>query len=391
MQDLYSDIRPYHDDEVRRVIQRLTHARTLQHALVKYRFPALPSWLRQALLPLAGWYLRRRTAHIQTVEAFQRWLAPWIAGLLEKSTDEIVVRGLEHLSADKSYLWISNHKDIAMDPTLINYSLHHAGWPTSRIAIGDNLLGHPDVADIMRLNKSFVVKRSIANKREKLRELQKLSAYIRSSLESGHSVWIAQREGRAKDGIDRTDTAVLKMLALNGRERGEDFTATMTAMCPVPVSIQYEWDPCDVQKAKELVTRAETGRYEKSDDEDTRSILLGLTGAKGRIYVDFGRPLNTEELVSADTMAAAIDLQLQQMCEILPVQQSALNLLQQEFSLATELVCGDVVTATHEQLLLRLQGLDRPVRKRLLQTYAAPLLQKMAAVSTSEPQSGSIE
>ncbi|MCT7357926.1 1-acyl-sn-glycerol-3-phosphate acyltransferase [Thalassolituus pacificus] len=391
MQDQYSDIRPYHDEEVRRVIQRLTRARTLQHALVKYRFPALPAWLRQALLPLAGWYLRRRTAHIHTVESFQRWLAPWIASLLKQSSDDIVVRGLEHLSSEKSYLWISNHKDIAMDPTLINYSLHHAGWPTSRIAIGDNLLGHPDVADIMRLNKSFVVKRSVANKREKLRELQKLSAYIRTSLESGHSIWIAQREGRAKDGIDRTDTAVLKMLALNGRERGENFTATMTAMRPVPVSIQYEWDPCDVQKAQELVTRAETGRYEKSLDEDTRSILLGLTGAKGRIYVDFGHPLSAAELASADDMAQAIDLQLQQMCEILPVQQSALYLLQQEYSLATEYDCSGVDTVTHKKLLRRLEGLDHAVRQRLLQTYAAPLLQKVAAENAEQQQSGSIE
>lgn len=389
MQDQYSDIRPYHDDEVRDVIQRLSRARTLQHALVKYRFPALPSWLRQTLLPLAGWYLRRRTAQIETVEAFQRWLAPWIERLLQASTDDIVVRGLEHLSADKSYLWISNHKDIAMDPTLINYSLHHAGWPTSRIAIGDNLLGHPDVADIMRLNKSFVVKRSIANKREKLRELQKLSAYIRSSLESGHSVWIAQREGRAKDGIDRTDTAVLKMLALNGRERGEDFTATMTAMCPVPVSIQYEWDPCDVQKAQELVTRAETGRYEKSDDEDTRSILLGLTGAKGRIYVDFGRPLSAAELTSADSMAQAVDLQLQQMYEILPVQRAALSLLQQEFSQAVGADAGEFDSASHAKLLQRMEGLEPPVRQRLLQTYAAPLLQQLAA--TDRAQSGSLE
>lgn len=389
MQDQYSDIRPYDDDEVRDVILRLTQARTLQHALVKYRFPGLPSWLRQALLPLTGWLLRRRTAHIDSVESFQRWLSPWIESLLKHSTTDIVVRGLEHLCAEKSYLWISNHKDIAMDPTLINYSLYHAGWPTSRVAIGDNLLGHPDVADIMRLNKSFVVKRSIANKREKLRELQKLSAYIRTSLEDGHSVWIAQREGRAKDGLDRTDTAVLKMLALNGRERSENFGTTMQAMRPVPVSIQYEWDPCDVQKAQELVTRAETGGYEKSLDEDTRSIVLGLTGAKGRIYVDFGQPLSAAELASADDMAQAIDRQLQQMCEILPVQWSALYLLQQEFSQGHELVCDERVSSTHEQLLKRLQGLERPVRQRLLQTYAAPLLQKMAAEHAQKQQPGS--
>lgn len=376
MQDTYSDIRPYDDHEVHDVLTRLLHSADLCRALLTFRFPGRPSWYYRLLSPLLRWYLRRHVRAIHSVEDFQHWLAPWIDVLLQRSSDRIEVRGLEHLTRGTPYLWISNHRDIAMDPTLINYSLHHAGWPTSRIAIGDNLLSHPDVADIMRLNKSFVVKRTIANNRQKLRELQKLSAYIRYSVDHGQSVWIAHREGRAKDGIDETDTAVLKMLALHGREHSETFTTTMQALRPVPVCIQYEWDPCDVLKARELVTLARMGRYEKAPGEDTRSIILGLTGQKGRIIVDFGRPLDTDEVSDPETMATAIDQQLRQMREILPVQRTALAMLQQESPVYAECSGAGWDAGVAAEFERRLQYESPEVRQRMLETYAMPLLQE---------------
>ncbi|WP_430461908.1 1-acyl-sn-glycerol-3-phosphate acyltransferase [Thalassolituus sp. LLYu03] len=368
MQDAFADIRPYNDDEVPAVIERLMRSGDLAGALLKYRFPRIPAWLRPLLSPLLWAFMKQRLKSIHTVETFQHLIADWVEAILEKSSAGIEVRGLDKLEPGKSYLWISNHRDIAMDPTMINFSLHHAGWPTSRIAIGDNLLRHPDVSDIMRLNKSFVVKRTVANKREKLRELQRLSAYIRESLDDGHSIWIAQREGRAKDGIDETDTAVIKMLALNGRDRDEAFTDTMRAMRPVPVSIQYEWDPCDLLKARELTHREQHGRYEKADDEDTRSILLGLTGFKGRIFVDFGEPLSDAELESPDAVAAAIDRQLTEMTEILPVHEAALSLLNQSVP--------DTLQPAAKLLQSRMAGAEPGVQDRLLRTYAAPLLQR---------------
>lgn len=369
IQDPFADIRPFNDDEVAAVTQRLLASDSLSSALIKYRFSSWPDGLRNLLQPLLWQAMKWRIGHIHSVDEFQLLIAHWVESLLLKSTSEIEVRGLDKLDPETSYLWISNHRDIAMDPTLINYSLHHAGWPTSRIAIGDNLLRHSDVADIMRLNKSFVVKRGITNKREKLRELQRLSGYIRHSLDDAHSVWIAQREGRAKDGIDKTDTAVLKMLALNGRERSESFAETMTAMRPVPVSIQYEWDPCDVQKAKELVARARTGRYDKDEDEDTRSILLGLTGFKGRIFVDFGTPVSGDALASADTLAEEIDRQLAAMTEILPVHHAALSLLQRDR-------VPEEALASAKTLQSRLISEEPDVVERVLSTYATSLTQK---------------
>lgn len=364
MQDIFADIRPYDDAEVSAVLVRLLKSKELQQALLSYFYPQFPKWL-SVLAPLAFWPIRKSVKGITTVSEFQRWLAESLESLLKRTTQSIEVRGLERLDPKQSYLWISNHRDIAMDPLLINYSLFKAGWPTSRIAIGDNLLNHKDVADIMRLNKSFIVKRDISNKRQKLAELKRLSAYIHHSLEQHCSVWIAQREGRAKNGIDKTDTAVLKMLTLYGRESQQDFTTSMLKLNPVPVSIQYEWDPCDVLKARELVALEQQGFYQKSAEEDTQSILLGLTGQKGRVVVSFGEPLKAEELSAADVMAKAIDQQICAMQEVMPVQQAALVLLTQQ---------GEGDTKLMQQLHMRVVNEPEAVVKRLLTTYAAPLL-----------------
>ncbi len=374
MSDPFIDIRPYQDSEVAPVLKRVTQSRTLTRALLRYRFRRLPFWCLALLLPLAQRRLQRQLAGIDTVEKFQQWLGRWVTRLLERTTNRVVVRGLDGLNPSSGYLWISNHRDIAMDPTLINYSLHTMGLPTSRIAIGDNLLGHPDVADVMRLNKSFLVKRNIQNKRQKLAALMQLSNYIRHSLDESESVWIAQREGRAKDGIDGTDTAVLKMLALNGRERSESFTETMMSLRPVPVSIQYEWDPCDLMKARELVAKAKYGSYNKEEGEDTRSLLTGVSGDKGTVYVDFGTPLTDDDMTSAESMAAAIDVQIRNMSEILPVHHAAMSLLQSRFDKYKNCSSESVDHCVVEKLLKRIEHEACDVQEQVLTSYAMPII-----------------
>lgn len=374
MSDPYSDIRPYQDSEVPVVLKRVASSDALASALLKYRFPTLPGWAAKWLTPLLRWRLKQQLSGITTVAEFQAWMETWVTRLLDKTTTDVVVRGLERMSPEDGNLWISNHRDIAMDPALMNYSLHRAGWPTSRIAIGDNLLGHPDVADVMRLNKSFLVKRDIQNKREKLAALMQLSNYIRHSLDNKASVWIAQREGRAKDGIDATDTAVLKMLTLHGRALKESFSESMAGLRPVPVSIQYEWDPCDIFKARELVAKARDGHYEKEEGEDTRSLLTGVSGFKGTVYVDFGTPLTPEEMASPEDMAAAIDRQILEMAEIMPVHRAALALLQSRFERYTELDAGAIDSDLQQQLLQRIQEEEEAVQAQVLTGYAMPII-----------------
>lgn len=374
MQDIFADIRPYEDHEVPLVLSRLLASKELRHALVRYFFPRLPKWAVPIASAIIFQRMKRSLKRTTTVADFQQWLTKLLVPMLKRSTTNIEVRGLEYLEKGKPYLWVSNHRDIAMDPLLINYSLLVEGWPTSRIAIGDNLLNHHNVADIMRLNKSFIVKRNISNGRQKLAELKRLSGYIRHSVEQQHSVWIAQREGRAKDGQDKTDTAVLKMLALHGRERDEDFATVMQHLNPVPVCIQYEWDPCDVLKARELVALHESGQYQKAADEDTRSILLGLTGQKGKVIVSFGQPLQADELQSAEEMAQAIDSQIQSMSEVFAVQQTALAILKREFAGYQQYVGEQWLDGQVERFKQRFSAEQEQVVERLLKTYAAPLL-----------------
>ncbi len=373
--DIFADIRPYNDLEVTQVLQRLLASDELPQAIIGFNLPWLPVKLRALFVPVLRYVLKRKLRHVQTVEQFQNWLSRMLKLLIKRTCHEVEVRGLENLTPKKAYLWISNHRDIAMDPLLINYSLYRAGWPTSRIAIGDNLLANKDVADIMRLNKSFVVKRNIGSRREKLTELQKLSAYIRHSLETGHSIWLAHKEGRAKDGIDKTDTAVLKMLALHGRTLNEDFATSMAALNPVPVCIQYEWDPCDLLKAKELVAIKNHGKYKKAENEDTHSILLGLMGRKGRVIVDFGQPLTPQECEAPEIMAQAIDAQLAKAQEVTAVQETALSLLQQVNSEYEQYMGAKLTVKIAKQLNDRLSEQSKDIYERALKTYAMPLLQ----------------
>lgn len=376
MLDPYKDIRPYSDAEVRGVLERLGRSKALHQALVDYRFPQTPVFFRAFLSQLVGWQLRRHFGPVTTIAAFQEWFAEWVYQLVHTTTTSVDIVGLETLRSGGPYLWISNHRDIAMDPTLVNYALMQNAWATAHIAIGDNLLQNSVVADVMRLNKSFIVKRSATSNREKLRELQRLSAYVRDSMAAGHSIWIAQREGRAKDGRDHTDTAVLKMLALSGRDDQLGFSDTMLRLNPVPVLVQYEWDPCDVMKARELVALEETGTYVKKSGEDTLSMLTGLRGNKGRVRICFGKPMSQSDTQDAHIMAVQADTQMAAMREIYPVTYAALRLLQQDFALYRDI---NVKFPLHldmplETLRERYHGEADAVKVKLLTNYAASLL-----------------
>jgi 1-acyl-sn-glycerol-3-phosphate acyltransferase len=289
----FDAIRPYNDQEVPAVLARLCSDPELLAMLTRYRFPQLTNLFGWMLKPLIGYRLRRELKPIDSVAALQEKIEPYVERAIERATDGISYSGLDRLQAGKSYLFMANHRDIVMDPAFVNYAVYHAGLPTPRIAIGDNLLQRPFVSDLMRLNKSFIVHRSISGRREKLAAFQLLSAYINHSIrEEGESIWIAQAEGRAKDGDDRTDSAILKMFHIARKD--EPFAEVIGGLGLVPVSISYEYDPCDQAKARELYTRATTGSYTKAPGEDDASIALGITGYKGRVHIAFGEQVGTQ-------------------------------------------------------------------------------------------------
>ncbi len=209
MQD-FEDIRPYLDHEVRQVVDSLLADPEFSAAIARYRYPRWHSWFPAIVSKLVQKYLAKETAHIQSIHDVQIIIEKYLDNLIEKTTTSLTDSGLDKLDSSTSYLFISNHRDITMDPALVNYMLYHHGFDTLQIAIGDNLLKRPFLSDLMRLNKSFLVKRGLQG-REKLKESKRLSAFIHYCIDQGENVWLAQREGRAKNGLDKTESAIIKM------------------------------------------------------------------------------------------------------------------------------------------------------------------------------------
>jgi hypothetical protein len=308
--DPFAAIRPYDDAEVRPTIDRLLKSRDFLNALLRLRLGDGALRFGWLLRPLARRYLRSQLAPVQGVMDLQMRVKGYIERMIEETTAGFSVSGLEKLDPNCAYVFISNHRDIAMDPAFTNYALHRAGYETLRIAIGDNLLTEQWVADLMRLNKCFIVQRSVSGPRELLAASKLLASYIRHSVQQDNApVWIAQREGRAKDGLDRTERAVIKMLTLARDKREESMGDFVAGLRIVPVSISYELDPCDAMKARELSQRKATGAYQKEDREDINSIGRGISGNKGCVHLHFGDPLGAD-IESPEAVAAAIDTQV---------------------------------------------------------------------------------
>jgi hypothetical protein len=317
----FDEIRPYNDDEVATALARLVDEPNIISAVARFIAPLPNRWLPGLVQCWVARVLKTQASRIHTVEEFQQFLANYFARMIRDTTDGFSFDGLDKLDPKQSYLFVSNHRDIAMDSGFMNWALHQSGFPTSRIAIGDNLLTKDYATDLMRLNKSFVVKRGESG-RAAYAALLECSRYIRHSIEEGVSVWIAQRPGRAKDGIDRTEPAIIKMFALAFRKEAEDFGEIVERLGVVPVSISYELDPCDVFKARELAAQAEERDYEKPPDEDLQSVIAGITGHKGRVHVHFGEPLRGE-YTDADAVAADIDRQIVSGSKIFPTHEYA--------------------------------------------------------------------
>ena len=316
--DPYFDIRPYNDDEIPAAIDRLINDEEFINAILHYRFSNHANWFKALMSPILRVYLKMKWSKFKSVEAIQVEVKKYLRDTLANTTDGVSYSGLESLDSNQAYLFVSNHRDIAMDPALVNYALHQQGHNTCRIAIGDNLLKKPCATELMRLNKSFIVKRSLKGPREMMKALGQLSSYIKYSLETGNSIWIAQKEGRAKDGNDFTDPAILKMFHVEGRKQKVAFSEYAKSLKIVPVSISYENDPCDTAKALELYEKDIHGTYEKGEFEDIESIIQGIIGKKGRVHVGFGDVIS-QDFETPDALAEEIDRQIHNNYKLFPI------------------------------------------------------------------------
>ena len=374
--DQFDSIRPYNDDEVATVLQRLLADVDFLSIITQYRFPNASRYLGWLLRPIIAWKIRKELGPVNSVLALQQRIASYVERSITLATDGISFSGIDHLHNGEPHLFLANHRDIVMDPAFVNYALFQAKHTTPRIAIGDNLLQRSFVSDLMRINKSFIVHRSLSNRREKLAAFQLLSAYINHSILNDHeSIWIAQAEGRAKDGDDRTESAILKMFHLSRKD--EDFLAVINSLRLTPVAISYEYDPCDIAKARELYIRATTGEYKKQVGEDDASIAQGITGYKGRVHIHFC-PIISSGFADAKQLAHLIDQQIWRDYRLFPVHYLAWAMWDQqdaglEVPEIAEIFNRQEVLTAQQEWQRRLAACPEQHRPYLIMQYAMPL------------------
>ncbi|MEQ8324410.1 MAG: 1-acyl-sn-glycerol-3-phosphate acyltransferase [Vicingaceae bacterium] len=367
MKDQFEDIRSYRDNEVKGVINNL-----LEQDMV--------SRLLSRLLPDAE--MRTKIASISSIHDFQeKLMKPIFVHHIMPTFDELSVSGLDKLEKDKSYLFISNHRDIVLDSAILNYFLNEAGMGTAEIAIGDNLLKDRWIKDIVRLNKSFIVRRNL-DKAEMLNASKHMSEYIADCIKNrGESVWIAQRAGRAKDGNDETNPGLITMLSMSAEENMLEHFKELNI---VPVSISYEYDPCDIRKTKELYVESKGEEYSKSEKEDVESMQIGIVENKGKGHIHFGNCISSdlEKLDSNDrkTISAHIcenlDHQIHRDYRLWPSNEIAESMLQSNLNSISDNLDEARFLKRLQAALIDIQGDKEDLRSIFLGMYAQPAINK---------------
>ena len=277
------NIQPYNDEEAVAALQKLARHPAVP-VISKYIFPEFPiGTLKKMLMDIKG------------VDDFQYSIVSKAVNVVVgRSSSGFTYDGVENLrKIDGKFLAVSNHRDIVLDPALTQWMLMLNNVPLTEICVGSNLLANGVVETLLRSNRMITVIRGISA-REVYLSSQILSKFIRSEITSGKSsVWIAQREGRTKNGLDVTEQGLLKMFDMSGEA---DFKTNFKELNIVPMSISYEYEPCDFRKAREILIKQTTGEYHKKEDEDMHSILTGIRQWKGGIHLSVGAPLTDKEI-----------------------------------------------------------------------------------------------
>lgn len=321
MGNKFDDIAPLYDHEVEQAIQDILIDPGFQHA-VKY------------IIPEINWdEFSAEMSKYKTKKQFQTaMIYPVVKTMGMRVSSSIKSENWENIDRSVEHLFLSNHRDIVLDAGLFNILRHEQGLETTEIAIGDNLLIHPWIDKLVRLNKSFLVRRGLSVK-ERLVASKHMSAYIHYAInEKKESVWIAQREGRAKNSDDRTQDSLLKMLALYPEDK--PFLETLKGLNLIPLSISYEYDPCDYLKAKEFQQKRDDPEFKKSQRDDLLNMEIGILGKKGNVMFRLGKCINPEldkitepdKRIQAELAAKIIDKEIHSNYQIYPCNYIAYNL-----------------------------------------------------------------
>ena len=276
--DTFDDIRPYYDSEIPSRPERISQWELIPQIL-KFIYPQTP--VEESM---------ERLRNVKTIKELQTtFMYDAICRVVKTTSSGFSCSGYDYIKRDRPYLFISNHRDITLDAFLLQMVFISRQRETSHIVFGNNLMETPLLRDLFLSNKLVQMERG-GNPRAFYRSLQHLSQYLHHLIvDQRQSVWIAQKNGRSKDGIDSTAPAIVKMLTLGSDKAPAEALADLHI---VPMAISYEWDPCDLMKANELYHRAHGG-YHKVEGEDTNSVTTGIIGPKGHIHLSIGKPLTS--------------------------------------------------------------------------------------------------
>lgn len=376
----FDDIAPLYDHEVKSVIQELLADPGFEHA-VRYIMPNI-SW--EEFSEAMSQYETK--LHFQSTVIYN---TVWM--LAKKTATSLKGDAWENISSDVQHLFLSNHRDIVLDAGFLNILRREQELDTTEIAIGDNLLIHPWIEKLVRMNKSFIVRRNLAV-RDQLTASKHLAEYIHYAItEKGESVWVAQREGRAKNSDDRTQMSLLKMLALSPEK--SSFIDSLKELNIIPTAISYEYDPCDYLKAKEFQLKRDNPEFKKSQRDDLLNMEMGILGFKGRVLFRFGKCINDEldqisepdKRIQAEIVASIIDKGIHRNYEFFPGNYIAYDLLYNERRFADKYTEDDV---NHFKTYLQgqiekidLESKDMPfLWGKLLEMYSNTLKNHLVAI-----------
>jgi len=374
MEYSFDTLRPYRDEEVRDAFLRVTKEPEFK-TVMKYLFQDKADGMIEFFLTL------------NSVYDFQsKVIAPFLLDLSKKTMDSLTISGLDNLKGDKKYLIMSNHRDIVGDAAILNTLMITNGFDTAENAIGDNLCSRPWITEMMKLNKNFIVKRS-GTKREIFEASKLLSSYIRENIvKKNNSIWIAQREGRAKDANDRTQESLLKMFSMSS---GSDLKQGFLELNILPVSISYEYDACDYLKAKEFQQKRDDANFKKSKEDDVLNMQVGLTGYKGRVHYEVMSDINDilqneisdndDRTAIVEKVAVIIDRCIHANYQIYPGNYVALDLLE-----GRDVCCSENYTAEEKDRFVnylngQIDKIDLAnkdtdfLKTKILEMYANPL------------------
>lgn len=374
----FDEIRPYDTGEVQQAFNELLADRQFS-TMLRGIVPWLPKSLRNAVLKIAFIGVK------SPLDFQKRFMKPIVRHIIRKHTDGCTFDD-NCLPRDFSlrYTFVSNHRDIVLDSALLDVMLVKTGYPTTvEIGIGDNLLIYPWIKRLVRMNKAFTVRRGLTPK-EMLRSSQIMSRYIHYAVTQKHeNIWIAQREGRAKDSDDRTQDSVLKMLAMGGEGKPID---SLREINIVPLTISYEFDPCDYLKAQEFQQKRDNPAFKKSRQDDLDNMKTGIFGYKGRVHYHCAAPINTwidelGDLPKTEFFAALskrIDRELHANYRLFPCNYIALDELEgtkkyaQHYTEADKKRFEDYLKGQLEKVKIANPDV-KFLRERMLTMYANPL------------------